>query len=349
LESDDPGVGSKQDRLESNVVRFPRDWLGPLEELVPIGPSSGQESDLPRDREPDGQTAPAERVVDFPPSAPLRADAFWGEDSASIHDALEPPAQPADAASASAEATRGHDWRRRRRISMRFAREIDPARIGRAMPRAWAAAAQHRVPAIPRRLGHRAQAVDTVRPRIVGRGKPTRSFGALSAVALAVLGGAFAFLSLHGASSRHLASRAGGGGLAEKAFASLPSDISAVGSLGRRHLPIAQSGTSHRQSHPPGRASGTGGSTYVRASTARSAPQPAAPSPSPAPVYAGAQQVGSPPAETSGPTGTQAQQSAGSGSAHGANSSPSSTPTTSSNRHPFGLGAPLGPGHSPAS
>ena len=78
-------------------MRFPRDWLGPLDELVPLGPSAGQDSDRPKVDEADpAPPAPAEgHVVDFAPSAPLRAEDFWGEDSAAIHDALEPPAQAA--------------------------------------------------------------------------------------------------------------------------------------------------------------------------------------------------------------------------------------------------------------
>lgn len=53
---------------DSNVVPFPRDWLGPREELIPFGPSAG-------DRSP---TPPA-------------ADAFWGEDSGAIHAVLPVP------------------------------------------------------------------------------------------------------------------------------------------------------------------------------------------------------------------------------------------------------------------
>ena len=61
-------------RSDENVVRFPRDWVGPLDELLPIGP-------LPRTAasSPD---SPGGAVL--PPSA----DAFWGEDSAALHDAV---------------------------------------------------------------------------------------------------------------------------------------------------------------------------------------------------------------------------------------------------------------------
>lgn len=47
-----------------NVVRFPRDWFGPIDELVPFGPSA-----------PD-------------PHSDLDPDAFWGEDAETIHDVV---------------------------------------------------------------------------------------------------------------------------------------------------------------------------------------------------------------------------------------------------------------------
>ena len=57
--------GSSADRAGDNVVRFPRDWIGPLEELVPFGPAADR----------------AERLsAGAVTSAPaLSADAFWGE------------------------------------------------------------------------------------------------------------------------------------------------------------------------------------------------------------------------------------------------------------------------------
>ena len=56
-----------------NVVRFPRDWFGPPDELVPIGRNA---------RPPDPPTPP-------PASTRTAAD-FWGEESATVHDALQP-------------------------------------------------------------------------------------------------------------------------------------------------------------------------------------------------------------------------------------------------------------------
>ena len=78
-------AGEREAHPGDNVVRLPRDWLGPREELVPFGPRAFRGADEP------------------PPSA----DDFWGERSAAIHGALEAPAnwtppdrKPADRARA---------------------------------------------------------------------------------------------------------------------------------------------------------------------------------------------------------------------------------------------------------
>jgi hypothetical protein len=67
-------AGEQEARPRANVVRLPRDWLGPREELVPFGPRASSED-----------------AEEPPPSA----DDFWGERSAAIHDALEAPADSA--------------------------------------------------------------------------------------------------------------------------------------------------------------------------------------------------------------------------------------------------------------
>jgi hypothetical protein len=53
-----------------NVVPFPRDWIGPLDDLVPIG-TAGED----------------EEITDA-----FAADAFWSEGSASLHQVIEAPA-----------------------------------------------------------------------------------------------------------------------------------------------------------------------------------------------------------------------------------------------------------------
>jgi hypothetical protein len=55
-------VGGKDPKSESNVIRLPCDWLGPREELVPIGR-------IPEPRE----------------EPPLAAADFWGDGSAAMH------------------------------------------------------------------------------------------------------------------------------------------------------------------------------------------------------------------------------------------------------------------------
>jgi hypothetical protein len=74
-----------------NVVRLPREWLGPREELVPFGPSAraaGGDSDDSRRHEPAGP-----------------APDFWGEGSAVLQDAIETPAE-ADVVSEAVEEPR---------------------------------------------------------------------------------------------------------------------------------------------------------------------------------------------------------------------------------------------------
>ncbi len=81
MESDDPRTEevSGEDSRRSNVVRFPREWIRPQEELVPFGvdPSPGL------DDVADGQTQVAER--------PAAADDFWGESSWAIQNPLQGP------------------------------------------------------------------------------------------------------------------------------------------------------------------------------------------------------------------------------------------------------------------
>jgi hypothetical protein len=74
-----------------NVVRLPREWLGPPEELVPFGPSA-------RARE-------AERVDSDPQGADRPVPDFWGEGSAVLQDAIEVPAEALAADDAKPEPT----------------------------------------------------------------------------------------------------------------------------------------------------------------------------------------------------------------------------------------------------
>ena len=69
--------GGEQPGTTNNVVPFPRDWLGPREELIPFGSSAGYGME---------QGAPAPG-----------AEAFWGGDSGPLH-AVVPASTPTAAA-----------------------------------------------------------------------------------------------------------------------------------------------------------------------------------------------------------------------------------------------------------
>jgi hypothetical protein len=78
----------KGSRAESNVVRLPRDWLGPRDELVPFGPSAERRLAEARAREEAAvetpATVPDARVLDLPVKPPVTTDDFWGGELDSI-------------------------------------------------------------------------------------------------------------------------------------------------------------------------------------------------------------------------------------------------------------------------
>ncbi len=82
---------------DATVVRLPRDWLGPRDQLVPFGPRAHAPAGFV-----DTGSAPAAdppRVDTLPPS-PIRSDEapsaadFWSERSDSLHDVLQVPEAP---------------------------------------------------------------------------------------------------------------------------------------------------------------------------------------------------------------------------------------------------------------
>lgn len=93
IDGTDQAPGDDAAASESNVVRIRRDWFGPREELVPFGPSAPE--DPPASQPEEG--VPRLRDVAASPDAaqaippPVRADDFWGEDSASIQNAMRAP------------------------------------------------------------------------------------------------------------------------------------------------------------------------------------------------------------------------------------------------------------------
>jgi hypothetical protein len=84
METDGPKSqeGAPRTGTMSNVVPFPRDWLGPRDELVPFGRDAAEEPGA------DAVAADVHEISVAPPPGP---DAFWGEDSAEIHAVLQGP------------------------------------------------------------------------------------------------------------------------------------------------------------------------------------------------------------------------------------------------------------------
>ena len=84
METDGPKSqeGAPQSGTVSNVVPFPRDWLGPRDELIPFGRDPAEET------KPESEAADVREISLAPPPGP---DAFWGEDSAEIHAVLQGP------------------------------------------------------------------------------------------------------------------------------------------------------------------------------------------------------------------------------------------------------------------
>ncbi len=115
--------GTESDGATDNVVRFPGDWIGPLEDLVPIGPAADRAAAAKREaadraaaqREAADRAAAAKRETadsaaaslsgadgrasgradvnrNVPSTArTLSADAFWGEEAESLHEVLQAP------------------------------------------------------------------------------------------------------------------------------------------------------------------------------------------------------------------------------------------------------------------
>jgi hypothetical protein len=74
-----------------NVVRL-WDWIGPRDELVPFGRSD-------QEHEPEAPAEEGSAITAVAADAPASASDFWGERAASVHDALQAPAEdwaPAD-------------------------------------------------------------------------------------------------------------------------------------------------------------------------------------------------------------------------------------------------------------
>jgi hypothetical protein len=86
-----------------NVVRLPVDWLGPRDELVPIGPPRDEDASSRGDQTAEGPDRRQLRALTEQPTMPPSAADFWGERAEAVQDVLQGPA-PAPPAPSDVEA-----------------------------------------------------------------------------------------------------------------------------------------------------------------------------------------------------------------------------------------------------
>lgn len=84
-------AGERENRPRDTVVRLPRDWLGPREELIPFGPRAAP-GGAGRMVPSDDSALPSDDSALASDECPPSAEDFWGERSAAIHNAVQAPA-----------------------------------------------------------------------------------------------------------------------------------------------------------------------------------------------------------------------------------------------------------------
>jgi hypothetical protein len=117
MDSRKTGPGDGDERTTENVVRLPRDWLGPRDELVPMG-----------SRARTAETLDDASVESLPPTAA----SFWDEDSGSLQAAMQAPADPAGGQCEPADALPSARRPRARRLYRGLARPRLPRSLTRA-------------------------------------------------------------------------------------------------------------------------------------------------------------------------------------------------------------------------
>jgi hypothetical protein len=364
-EGQDPEEGTP----ESNVVRLPRDWLGPRDELVPFGPAASTGLKRGASEAPGSSVGSGGSVVDdAAPAPPPSASDFWGEHSAEMHHALQgPPAARSPAGPAPGEPPRvmpapaGPAAAPREQAAASPALDQDPPadrrRLTRPRPRQriavrpqltlrkvrwrrWAERREHPVastPAPPEPTSGRRRPPQAV----VAAG----ALGVVAAVALAaIVAGAIGGASTESGSRRVAAS---GEGL-RLGFVRLLGG----GVIGQR---VESSVASLRSGNPP-----RGVRTIKRAAHVRHHQRPAPQSPSVLPVHTAPAPVSSGPAVSGGTSSSSASSlssggavssstsvhsDSGSGAGGGSSGGGSSAGDSSPPAGPVGPGAPFGPGH----
>jgi hypothetical protein len=200
-----------------NVVRFPKNWVGPTDELVPIGPRARAREASEASSQPD---APGPLPADDAEQIPAAGD-FWGEGAAALHHAIRAPSLDPDP-SADASAPRDAS------APVEDGRPTDdrtPANDCRRRP--WAQADQGR----PRRWSQRPRT-----PRVL-HGPRSRRVTAVSGVCLVLAAMLVVLVTLGvlGGGDRHASTSAHAAGPPLISFATLRSDAQkSIRAIGKR-------------------------------------------------------------------------------------------------------------------
>jgi hypothetical protein len=319
-------------RAESNVVPFPRDWLGPRDELVPFGADVRFGADAsPSPNAPfasDERPRTGARTSDL--ALPSSAEAFWSETSAEIQDALQGPVREQPAAGTSPSPRRGNregagrTTKTGRPRSGWMSRRWRGAHNTRFSPGAWRRAARS---AVVRPVVRPARSGSAEGSRRGAQVRPLIGAGVLASVcAIAIVLAA----GFHPSPARRSVTSASAASHARMSQTNFPPILAAVA---RRHLTTVRASGSRRLLGERVRPHSSR-TTSHRSRAAQLAPASASGSAEPV-TYT------QPTAPSALSAQDQSSSSAGASSGAGAGSTSSSSPAPG----PVGLGAPFGPGH----
>ena len=130
---------TEEPRDEGNVVRFPRDWFGSVDDLVPVGPRA-RAAEVVRLGGGEPEAPPADVAAEPARATVTTADDFWGEGSAELQHAVQAPVGRAARAAAV-------------RPARRMAWSVPALRLSALGRPAWGRPAL-RLPAVPLRRVH---------------------------------------------------------------------------------------------------------------------------------------------------------------------------------------------------
>jgi hypothetical protein len=259
-----------------NVVRLPVDWLGPRDELVPIGPPRDEDASSRGDQTAEGPDRRQLRALTEQPTMPPSAADFWGERAEAVQDVLQGPA-PAPPAPSDVEARPSARDDMEARPSARDDMEARPRARDNVEPPPPTEPTEPPSLTLPSRGTKRARAMaqraaDWQRRALSSAqwGRLTAAAGVIAIAGVAALIGANVLTSSPGGSaiSRKTASTSPRARELHPVFAPAPAIPPLLANSKHRASTRRHAHTAHRQEHTSGPSTGHsgsgGGATPVR-------------------------------------------------------------------------------------